>query len=169
MLKKKVEVILYIHTVVYTLSWAICHVFRLILMLQHAAKCGIPDLSSIQQLWDALKRRLSARRHHPVSVLNITWCFCLVWHGSAYSDHIYMFMFSFLTFLTANSEQFYSCHPPWLKDTPYWPSNRHTSSDDPTCDSTQTQAKWTAQIWRCLAAEGRSQCTYLTLTSYIPS
>ncbi|TMS16524.1 Actin-related protein 8 [Larimichthys crocea] len=34
---------------------------------------------------------------------------------------------------------------PWFKDTPHWPSDRHSSSDNPTCDSTQTQAKWTAQ------------------------
>ena len=60
---------------------------------------------------------------------------------------------------TANTKQLYSCHPPWFKDTPYWPSNRQSSSDGPTCDSTQAQAKWTAPIWRRLAAARWSQCT----------
>lgn len=75
---------------------------------------------------------------------------CLSWPCKKY-----MF-FSF----TANSEQFYNCHSPWFKDAPYWPSNRHSSSDSTACDSSQTQAKWTITIWRCLAFERRSKCMW---------
>lgn len=69
-----------------------------------------------------------------------------------------MSVISLCIYFTANPEQLCSCHPPWFKDTPHWPCNRHSSSNNSTCDSTQTQAKWKSQIWRCLAVERRSKC-----------
>lgn len=86
----------------------------------------------------------------------VVWCIphC-TWNGCGNPDH-----FKYPSF-TANTKQFCSCHPPWFKDTPHWPSNRHSTADNPTCDSTQTQAEWTAKIWRRLAVERRSKCMSL--------
>lgn len=69
-----------------------------------------------------------------------------------------MSVISLCVYFTANTEQLCSCHPPWFKNTPHWPCNRHSSSNNSTCDSTQTQAKWKSQIWGCLVVERRSKC-----------
>ena len=69
--------------------------------------------------------------------------------------------------VTANTEQLYCCYPPWFEDTPHWQSNRHASSYSPTCDCSQTPAKWTTKIWRCLVVERRSKCMSLIAKIHI--
>lgn len=60
--------------------------------------------------------------------------------------------------LTANPEQLCSSHPPRFEDAPHRPSNRHSASNNPPCDCSQTQAKWPAQTRRRLVVERRSKC-----------